>query len=154
MANIRVRKETGKLFLDFRYRNKRCREQTALDDTPINRRKLKKVLEKIEAEITLGSLEYARYFPNSTMAEEMSTPLHQQPIAKTPLFEEFSATWLAEMKIQWRESHYDTVSHTIKKYLDPEFGDNEISCISKADVLTFRSSLGTACRVVLSAWLA
>ena len=39
MGNIVARPETGKLFFDFRYRNKRCREQTALDDTPANRRK-------------------------------------------------------------------------------------------------------------------
>ena len=59
MGNVNVRPETGKLYFDFRYRNKRCREQTALDDTPANRKKLKKVLERIEAEITLGSFDYA-----------------------------------------------------------------------------------------------
>lgn len=57
MASIRVREQTGKLFFDFRYRNKRCREQTALDDTPTNRRKLEGILKKIEAEITLGTFE-------------------------------------------------------------------------------------------------
>lgn len=143
MANIRVRKETGKLFLDFRYRNTRCREQTALDDTPANRRQLKKVLDKIEAEMTLGSFEYARYFPNSPLAEEMSKPVTQGSFTSTPLFREFADTWLREMKIQWRESHYDTVSDTFKKHLKPAFGDKEISLITKADILNFRSSLAT-----------
>ncbi|MDH5786600.1 MAG: DUF3596 domain-containing protein, partial [Chromatiales bacterium] len=34
MGNIRARSDYGKLFFDFQYRGKRCREQTALDDTP------------------------------------------------------------------------------------------------------------------------
>lgn len=40
MGNVRVRKETRKLFMDFRYQGVRCREQTALADTPGNRKKL------------------------------------------------------------------------------------------------------------------
>jgi integrase len=43
MASIQVRKETGSLILDFYYRGRRCREQTALSDTPANRKKLQKV---------------------------------------------------------------------------------------------------------------
>ncbi|MCG5517216.1 DUF3596 domain-containing protein, partial [Ectothiorhodospira sp. 9100] len=30
MGSVRVRPQTGKLFMDFRYRGERCREQTAL----------------------------------------------------------------------------------------------------------------------------
>ena len=53
MASVNVRPETGKLYFDFRYRGKRCREQTTLNDTPENRRKMKLVLNKIEASIEL-----------------------------------------------------------------------------------------------------
>ncbi len=38
MANVRCRKDTGLLLLDFRYMGQRCREQTSLPDTPTNRR--------------------------------------------------------------------------------------------------------------------
>ena len=62
MGNIRARSDNGKLFFDFRFRSKRCREQTTLDNNPSNTRKLKKILERIEAEITLGSFDYAKYF--------------------------------------------------------------------------------------------
>ena len=65
MAKVRVRKETGTLYLDFFHQGVRCREQTALEDTPANRRKVAKVLEKIEAEIKLGIFDYARYFPTT-----------------------------------------------------------------------------------------
>ena len=40
MGKIRSRTETDKLFFDFIYLGERCREQTALSDTPANRKKL------------------------------------------------------------------------------------------------------------------
>jgi len=74
MGSIRVRKESGQLFFDFRYQGRRCREQTLLDDTPANRRKLQKVLDRIETEIDKGSFDYASYFPNSRQLEKLTTP--------------------------------------------------------------------------------
>jgi integrase len=67
-----VREYSGKLFCDFRYQGKRCREYTALEDTKANRQKLKKLLEKIEAEIKEGDFEYQKYFPNSKIAKSIS----------------------------------------------------------------------------------
>jgi len=65
MASINIR--NNKLYMDFRYQGIRCREQTALTDTPANRKAVEKLLGRIEAEITLGQFEYERYFPNSSM---------------------------------------------------------------------------------------
>lgn len=48
MASVRNRKDTGLLFLDFYHRGIRCREQTALPDTPANRKKVQKLLDRIE----------------------------------------------------------------------------------------------------------
>ena len=53
MATIRER--SGKLIADFRYMGIRCRETTNLEDNAYNRRILKKRLEQLEAEITLGT---------------------------------------------------------------------------------------------------
>src|SRR5690606_6571063 len=106
MASIRVRDKTGNLFFDFRYKGKRCREQTALSDTPANRRKLEGILKKLEAEITLGTFEYANYFPDSPNAEKLAVNAGRQAAKTvTPLFSEFSDIWFAEMDIQWRRSH-------------------------------------------------
>ena len=63
MATIRER--SGKLIADFRYMGIRCRETTNLEDNAYNRRILKKRLEQLEAEITLGTFEYEKYFPKS-----------------------------------------------------------------------------------------
>jgi hypothetical protein len=43
MGSIRRRTDNNLLFLDFRYRDIRCREQTALPDTAANRKKVQKV---------------------------------------------------------------------------------------------------------------
>ena len=63
MGKIRARSDNQKLFFDFTYLDKRCREQTTLPDTPANRKKLEKILERIEAEITLGSFDDPSDFP-------------------------------------------------------------------------------------------
>jgi integrase len=62
--------------MDFRLNGIRCREQTALTDTPANRKKVQKVLERIEAEIATGTFDYPRFFPGSKNAEkfEVTSP--------------------------------------------------------------------------------
>ena len=144
MASIRVRKETGKLFLDFVYKNKRCREQTMLDDTQANRRKLETVLKKIEAEIMLDIFDYAKSFPGSSNAlkfQELASQASTQSAPGTPLFEEFADLWFSEMQIQWRRSHSETIALTIRKYLVPAFEGKEVGSITKAEILAFRSTL-------------
>jgi integrase len=54
MGSVRARKENGFLFFDYRYKGTRCREQTILPDGKENRRRMEKVLKKLEAEIELG----------------------------------------------------------------------------------------------------
>ena len=143
MGSVRVRKSTQKLFIDFQYRGERCREQTALEDTTANRKKLENVLKRIEAEITLGSFEYETYFPNSSNAEKfaVATGNSVPGYHETPLFRDFSGDWVNEMKIQWRQSHIETVEGTLKNYLVPYFGEKEVGRITKKDILDFRASL-------------
>ena len=49
-----VRSKWGKLFLDFRWRGRRCREFTGLDDTNENRRRADAFLKVIQGQIALG----------------------------------------------------------------------------------------------------
>ena len=142
MGSVRARKSTGKLFMDFRYQGERCREQTLLDDTPANRKKLKKLLERIEAEITLDCFNYAQYFPNSKLATKFALREQlNQPSGDTPLFNDFAQTWLEEMRIQWRESHYVSTTNILNQHLLPYFGKYEVHKITKPDILHFRASL-------------
>lgn len=151
MGSIRARPQNGKLFFDFRYRGQRCREQTALDDTPVNRKKAKQVLDRIEAEITLGTFDYARYFPNSANAADFAANDRQGlSRGETPLFRDFAENWFEEMKVQWRNTHIANVRLTLRKYLNPTFGEKEVGHITKADILEFRSSLA---KVTTATWL-
>ncbi len=149
MGSIRARKDTGALFFDFIHRNTRCRELTTLKDTPENRRNMEKVLKKIEAEILLGQFDYASYFPGSSTAKKLKVAEAaaamsvdaQQKEPSTPLFRELTKDWLEENAVRWKRSYQDMVEGTIEKYLLPKFGDQEVSSITKGDILKFRSSL-------------
>ena len=62
MGSIRRLESKGTLFLDFRYAGQRLREYTTLPDTSANRKRLLKVLERIEGEIALGAFDYQKTF--------------------------------------------------------------------------------------------
>lgn len=109
MAKIRVRQETGNLFFDFQYQGKRCREQTSLANTPANRKRLSKILARLEAEIALGTFDYRKFFPNSSMAKKIENNFHLGRNSGTPTFADFAKQWMSEMKIQWRETHYEWI---------------------------------------------
>ena len=141
MATIRER--SGKLIADFRYMGIRCRETTNLEDNAYNRRILKKRLEQLEAEITLGTFEYEKYFPKSNRVEEFKEKRSQQIAVQTkvPLFKEFTELWFKQKQIEWRDSYQQKVSIVIKNYLIPAFGNQVLSKIKKSDLLNFRASL-------------
>ncbi|MFN7611595.1 MAG: Arm DNA-binding domain-containing protein, partial [bacterium] len=160
MASIRVRKETGLLFFDFRFRGQRCREQTLLQDTPANRKRLEKALAKIEADIAAGTFDYAATFPGSrnipageprpapaappgTPAMPTSAPAAAASAAASPAptFKDFTATWLSEHQIEWRRSHLKVLKCTLDGHLLPHFGDKPVGTITKADILAFRTKL-------------
>ena len=145
MAKVRARSETGKLFLDFTYQGIRCREQTALENTPANRKAVEKLLARIEAEITLGQFDYAQYFPNSSMVAKFSRIAQARRVYSgeaKPVFRVFAQEWFDEMQVQWRYSYRVTIEGLIKRRLIPTFGDKEVSDITKADLLKFRAELG------------
>jgi integrase len=144
MGSIRARNETGKLFFDFKFQNIRCREQTTLDDNKANRCKLRKVMDKIDAEITLGQFVYRNYFPNSTLAQkfdELEARQHRSSPDSTPKFKQFAQEWYDEMEVGWRHSHKITVQRLLNGRIMDWFGEMEVSLITKADVLKFRASL-------------
>lgn len=64
MGSIRKLPTKGTLFMDFRFQGQRLREYTLLADTPANRKRLQKVLDRIEGEIALGTFDYEKTFGN------------------------------------------------------------------------------------------
>lgn len=157
MASIRARKDNGLLFFDFRVDGKRYREQTLLNDTKANRKKMVEVLGKIENDIANGIFDYYKYFPKgnpshlSSIESSATTTVGgtltvSQNVAAghvqaTPLFKDFAEKWFDECKIGWRRSYIETMRNTIDKHLLPYFGDKMVSSIRREDILDFRSQL-------------
>lgn len=152
MGSVRTRPETGLLFLDFKFLGRRMREQTTLPDTPANRKRLQKVLERIETEIAVGSFDYQKTFgkplPVKSDAveaeEEQATGAAPALKPVTPPFRQFAEQWYSEAVVSWRRSYAVTQRGALDKYLLPYFGDKEVGCITKADLLAFRATLAKA----------
>lgn len=143
MSSIRTRQGSKFLMIDFRFMNQRCRETTNLIDTPENRKKLEKIIQKMEAEITLGLFDYLKYFPKSEKGIELMAVKErvQSFQSDTPVFKDFAETWFEEKQIEWRPSYKGKVQDILSKYLLPHFGKRSVIAVVRADVLAFRTSL-------------
>lgn len=143
MASINVRKETGKLYFDFRFRNVRCREQSNLKDTPANRKRMQVALDKIQAEIMLGQFNYRETFPKSRMLAKLDATAQVINNAHTqvPSFSEFAELWFKESLPQWRNSHKASVAQIVKGRIIPFFNTVAVNQITKQQVLAFRTQV-------------
>jgi len=141
MASVNVR--NNYLYFDFRFLGIRCRESTLLNDTPGNRRKMKHIANKIDAEITMESFEYKKYFPNSSNIARLpkKTIATDKVKHSFPLFNTFASKWFIEMKIHWRKSTYDTHLSAFKAHIENYFLNKFIHEVSKQDILHFRHYL-------------
>lgn len=148
MGSIRVRKETGLLYFDFRFKGHRCREFTRLTDSVENRRKMEKMLKHIEAEMTLGTFDYQQYFPNSKMLETFEhipsgseSTNGEQGKGEAPCFKDFAEEWFFENTVRWKKTYSANVRSILNNYLLKHFGEKKVNCITKGEILKFRSSL-------------
>ena len=139
MGSINVR--GNKLALDFRYKGQRCREQTKLEDTSSNRKRLKNILERIEAEILLNTFNYAEYFPNSNKVATIANLgiEKEAPASDCPTFHDFFFVWWNENEVRWRKSTKLTLQARFDKYLLPAFGDKPLNTITRPEILSFRA---------------
>jgi integrase len=150
MGSVRVKEQTNRLFLDFRFLGVRCREFTTLEDTPANRQRVEKLMKRVDREIALGTFNYRETFPGSPRADrfdEIKTAAkpglfgQSGEIDDTARFRAFAETWVSEMSPTWRPSYEDTVIQSINAYLLPKFGNKTVASIKRADILGFRAEL-------------
>ncbi len=101
------------------------------------------ILDRIEAEILLGTFDYAEYFPNSKRVEKFRVIENRTACARSnmPTFKEFAEVWFLEKRPEWRNSYITNIRQTMDKYLLPTFGAKPLDTITKADILSFRSDL-------------
>lgn len=150
MGKVRVKKETGRLYLDFMYQGVRCREFTSLSDTAANRRRVQALMDKVEREIVLGKFNFRETFPGSPRADRFDAVdgpaggglgSAKGQVDHTPRFRVFAETWIDENRPAWRRSYEETVIGTLNQYLLPRFGNRTVGSISRAELLAFRADL-------------
>lgn len=155
MSSIRARKD-GRLFFDFYYRGERCRELSALTDTPANRRKMERALAIIDAEIANHTFDYGRTFPASKKATRFANPVTTPaapplmvPVATEqslalPSFTRFVDTWKQDKQVEWRIAYRESVDSILNTHLLPAFGDLMLDEIDRAAVMELRSAIAGA----------
>ena len=144
MARLSSRKDTKNLYFDFTYQGKRCRENTNLSDTKVNRRRLQKKLDQINAELLTNLFDYLAHFPASKVAKTLAMDKLIQSgetIKNAPDFEFFLEEWVEESILKWRPSHHKNMISMQRKYYLPAFSGEKIDSITRADLLKFRTSL-------------
>lgn len=142
MGKVRVRRETGTLFLDFRFRGHRCREQTNLLDSPANRRALERLLAKVERDATIGELRYREYFPDSPLADRFDPkPAGAPETASQPTIGQYTTAWLRQMEGAWTPAHTRRVKGTLNGLIVPAFGTKRPGEVTRAAALEFRAEL-------------
>ncbi len=146
MGSVNVRGKT--LYIDFRYLGIRCREQTKLKNDAAGKKRASMILERIEAEIVLGSFDYKQYFPQSKMVAKFRRQelAIEATKADSPIFDEFTKTWFSENEIAWKPSYRATLHNSLEKHILPRFGERVLSCINKAELMSFRAELSNLVR--------
>lgn len=144
MAKVRVRPETGTLYLDFHFRGVRCREQTALPDTPGNRKAVEALAKRVDKEIRRGTFDYAVFFPDSPRAkqfdEDADQPSARQPDEHdTPTFGEFAELWFIESGPRWRSQYQAEVRKTLDLIVLPSLGSTPLGMIDRGHLLGFQA---------------
>lgn len=157
MANVRVRPETGKIYFDFTFMQKRFREYTAMPNTAANRKQAEVIAKRIQAEIDCDAFSYEKYFPKSTNLEKANAMVKQAEKIGTrrqrikaglepdmPTLNEFAEIWLQENEVRWRKATVTYMHQHTYLYILPKFGKRVVSEITRAEILSFRSELAKA----------
>ena len=136
MGHVRVTR-AGYLYFDFFYEGRRCREYTEMKNTPDNLRIMTAALEKIESEIRLGTLDYAKYFPDSKNARKTG----ETEIGKGTLFPDYARRWYTLNKIEWKPSVRRDFNSIMEGHLIPFFKEDAVADIRKPRVKEFRNAI-------------
>lgn len=144
MASVRAL-PSKMLFVDFKYLGERFRETSLLPDTSANKKAMTQMAKRLEAEITIGTFSYEKYFPQSKHLEKVRLLelRHSQGRGtdSVPTFNEHLKYWLAEHQIEWRASYRVTVNSLVNKHISPELGKYPLDAITREVLVSFRSNL-------------
>ena len=85
-------------------------------------------MKRMEAEITLETFSYRKYFPESPNADVFDRRCNDRSakLVSAELFRPFAEKWFALKQIEWRASYEETIRDVLDIYLLPHFGDRAI----------------------------
>ncbi len=113
--------------ISFNYRGVRCRETLGLQPTKANRKHAAALQRRIRDEITLGTFDYAKYFPDSPRAHLFDERRQaKQTIAKA------LQTWLTAHSVNLTAGTERTYRKAITRHLAPRVGDLAVEAFSAA----------------------
>lgn len=151
MVKVRVRPETGRLYLDLSFAGKRCKELTLLKDEPSARARVEKLAARINADIATNTFDYCRYFPagknrslfSATTSEIVSSrgTASRSESASLPTLADFASIWLREKRPDWRQNTRDWIENILAVHLLPAFGTWRVDQIKRQHILEFRAKL-------------
>ncbi len=108
------------------------------------------MLKKIEQDIALGTFDYGKYFPNSSMVQhfkelDAASKAESDPglIDGTPLLRDFVDDWMRDRSVEWRHSYRESVESILNKHLLPALGDTRLGQIDRASVMALRARLAS-----------
>jgi len=129
---VKVRGNT--LYLDFYYQGVRQRPSLKLTDTKANRLHAERLYSAIEHEISIGTFDFAKHFPNSKKAIALNNNSNRTISTALDDFMRSAQRHLEKSTIKGYNS-------AIEFYLKPTFGHIKLSELTASDVKTWINSL-------------
>lgn len=139
----RVYGRSGKLWVDFRYCDRRVREPSGLSDTPANRTVLRKQLDLILAEIENGTFKFEKRFPHSSKREFFAS-LEGRTVKTNPKevrFGDYFKKWWKEMEPGMSAGQIRDYVCTLNNHLLPYFKDIPFSDFNQVLMKRFLAHL-------------
>lgn len=129
-----VKVRGGSLYLDFYYQGIRQRPSLKLADTKANRLHAERLYSAIEHEISIGTFDFAKHFPNSKKAIVLNN--NSNKTISTALDD-----YMRSAQRHLEKSTIKGYNSAIEYYLKPSFGHIKLSELTASDIKVWINSL-------------
>ncbi|HEY0842979.1 site-specific integrase [Methylotenera sp.] len=127
------------LYLDFYYQGIRQRPSLGLEDTKANRLHAERLHSAIEHEISIGTFDFAKHFPNSKKAIDLNKSSNK---TITLALDEY----MRSAQRQLEKSTIKGYNSAIEFYLKPNFGHIKLTDLTASDVKAWIYSLSISAK--------
>src|SRR5688572_10589340 len=117
-----IKKDKGRLLIDFTWKGERCREYLKLDDTKEAWAEARSKKKMVEGEIEAGTFDFCKWFPASRRARTTFAPPPPPPApAAPPSFGVFAREWLELQRPFGSVAHHLDRQSLLETHLIPFF---------------------------------